>query len=171
MTIIEWLRLQDYRLQPKRNQMILPNQIHPGLGIGHEIEEAILHFIAKKGRDGLLNTPEYWYNAYLYYTTTCFHFLNPVFEGYFRSITESVRKDLETHRLPKVAWAIAQGKLFHRPTGTKVIWTAQEQIAPISSRLRAYFGRKYFDMVMKNYHPKDYYIQWDDDDTAETDTV
>ncbi|KAL7715339.1 Uncharacterized protein QTN25_007262 [Entamoeba marina] len=162
LTIIDWLRLQDYRRQPSKNNMILPNQIHPGLGIGHEIEEFLLHIVEKKGRDGLMNTPEHWYNAYIYYTSSSFHFLNPAFEGFFRSVNESVRKDIQKYHLATVAWAIAQGKLYHIPTSTPVKWVTQEQICPVSKRMKAYFGKEYIDIVMRNYHPKDYFIKWDD---------
>ncbi|ELP91897.1 hypothetical protein EIN_398270 [Entamoeba invadens IP1] len=159
MTIIEWLRLQDYRLPPSTDKL-LPGQIHPGLGVGHEVEEMIMSFVVAKNRDGMLNTPEHWYNAYLYYTSSHFHFLNPAFEGFFRSINESVRKDIEKRRLCNVAWAIAQGKLMHRPTNTIVKWVSLEQVFPISKKLRAYFNAEYTNLVMKNYHPKDFYIEW-----------
>lgn len=162
LTIIDWLRLQDYRIDTRRKKEILPGQIRAGLGIGHEIEELMLSMVAKKGRDGMLNTPEHWHNAYLYYTSTQFHFLNPVFEGFFRSINESVRKEIETHHLTSVAWAISNGKLYHRPTDERITWVTPEQVCPVSRRLKAYFNSDYADLVMRNYHPKDYYIKWDD---------
>ena len=34
----------------------------------------------------------------MYYTSCHFHFLNPAFEGFFRSINESIRKDIEKYR-------------------------------------------------------------------------
>ncbi|EAL52197.2 hypothetical protein EHI8A_057830 [Entamoeba histolytica HM-1:IMSS-B] len=162
LTIIEWLRLQDYRIEPKDGTLMLPGQIHPGLGIGHEIEEMLMDFISRKGRDGPLNTPEHWYNAYLYYMRSHFHFLNPAFEGLFRSINASIKKDIEEHRLTGVAWAIAQGKLYHRPTKEQIIWVALEQVYPLSRRMKNYFGQEYTEIVMRNYHPKDYFIDWDD---------
>ncbi|BFU19995.1 hypothetical protein KM1_196850 [Entamoeba histolytica HM-3:IMSS] len=165
LTVIDWLRLQDYRIQPKKGCMVLPGQIHPGLGIGHEIEEMLMDFIQQRGRDGSLNTPEHWHNAYMYYNSSHFHFLNPAFEGFFRSINESIRKDIESHRLTAVAWAIAQGKLYHKQTGEKIKWATLEQVCPISRKMHNYFGQEYIDIVMRNYHPEDYFIDWDDEQT------
>lgn len=167
MTIIDWLRLQDYRLQA--SSMILPNQIHPGLGIGHEIEEVLMYMIRRKKRDGAFNTPEHWYNAYMYYNYCHFHFLNPAFEGIFRSINESIRKDIETKKLTKVAWAVTQGKLYHRLTGLPFKWVMTEQVCPMSRRMKKYFDNDYTNIVMRNYHPKDYYIKWDDDEDNDED--
>ncbi|ELP91917.1 hypothetical protein EIN_399470 [Entamoeba invadens IP1] len=163
LTVIDWLRLQDYRIRPQKGALVLPGQIHPGLGIGHEIDEMLMEFVKQKGRDGIMNTPEHWHNAFMYYSSSHFHFLNPAFEGFFRSINESVRKDIEKYRLSSVAWAIAQGKLRYRVTGEQIKWINLEQVCPLSKKMINYFSEEYQSIVMRYYHPKDYYIDWDEE--------
>jgi len=80
LTIIDWLRLQDPRGNFTKPQ--LPGQIKPGLGMARDVE-CLLYFIAQRHkRDGLMNSPEHWYNAYLYSVADYkFMFLNPAYEG------------------------------------------------------------------------------------------
>ena len=75
-TIVEWLRLQDYRIEANEGTLLLPGQFHPGLKIGHEVEEMMLDFVYKRKKDGLMNYPDHWYNAYMYFVYSNFHFLN-----------------------------------------------------------------------------------------------
>ena len=160
---IVWLRLQDYSISSSKERLKLPGQNYPGLGIGREIEEMLISFVTEKQRDGVYNTPEFWHNAYLYFISSEFHFLNPAFEGFFRSICQAVANDLKKRGLSKVAWAIAQGKVIHAPTGESVKWTSMEQVYPISKRMKKYFeSMMYANIVRENYHPEEYYIQWDD---------
>ena len=115
MLVIEWLRLQNPR-QSFGERMPLPGQIHPGLGIGTEIDSVLIDLATSSHRDGILNLPEHWYNAYLYTRSRRpYKFLNPAFQGYFQSICDALEDDVRTRGLPAVAWAIFRGLLRCRP--------------------------------------------------------
>ena len=162
-TIIDWLRLQDYRTVISDKELLLPGQLYKGLGIGHEIDEMLISFVSYRERDGILNTPEHWYNAYLYYTLCKYHFFNPAFEGYFKSIVKSVENDIHMYSLTKVSWAIAQGKLIHIPSNSSVKWVSSEQFYPMNKKLKKFVNSKeYKEIVERNYHPEHFYINWND---------
>ena len=115
MLVIEWLRLQNPR-QSFGERMPLPGQMHPGLGIGSEIDSVLVGLATDSHRDGILNLPEHWYNAYLYTKSSRpYKFMNPAFQGFFQSICDALEDDIRTRGLPTVAWAIFRGLLRCRP--------------------------------------------------------
>ena len=115
MLVIEWLRLQNPR-QSFGERMPLPGQMHPGLGIGSEIDSVLVGLATDSHRDGILNLPEHWYNAYLYTKSSKpYKFMNPAFQGFFQSICDALEDDIRTRGLPTVAWAIFRGLLRCRP--------------------------------------------------------
>jgi len=125
VTIIDWLRLQDPRGSFTKPQ--LPGQIKPGLGMARDIE-CLLFFLAQKHkRDGIMNSPEHWYNAYLYSIANYkFMFLNPAYEGWFRLLTASLTKEIGEKGLSAVAWAIAKGMLVYTPESLNSIETTED---------------------------------------------
>ena len=86
MTVIEWMCMQnplkefDVEVRPQ-----LPGQKHRGLGAGRKVGPMLVHLANIKGRDGLLNFPEYFHNAIIY-EMQGFRFINPAFQGYYRTL-------------------------------------------------------------------------------------
>eukprot|EP00698_Gefionella_okellyi_P000170 TRINITY_DN1014_c0_g3_i2.p1 TRINITY_DN1014_c0_g3~~TRINITY_DN1014_c0_g3_i2.p1 ORF type:complete len:305 (-),score=51.09 TRINITY_DN1014_c0_g3_i2:639-1529(-) len=132
---VEWMRLQDYRKPFERQP--LPGQIHPGLGISRQVDEMLAHACTIRRRDGIMNIPEYFHNALLY--SPQFQFINPAFEGMFRSILAAVTPALEQYGLAAVSWAVAEGKLIDMHRNRRYQWQPEEQVRALSARMKAYF--------------------------------
>lgn len=176
MVVIEWLRMQD-PLKPFGKRTPLPGQLHPGLGLGVEAAKALCSLARKNGRDGILNLPEHFYNAYLYAQGfNLYRFLNPAFEGYFKSICKAIEPDIKERGISAVAWAVFRGMLHCRMSddddaagaGTgkampaRIKWVSQEQVCPLSGRMTKYFkSSAYENAVKKAYHPEAFFIMWD----------
>eukprot|EP00727_Mastigamoeba_balamuthi_P006561 m51a1_g2525 hypothetical protein (441) ;mRNA; r:230565-232362 len=162
LSVIEWLRIQDPTRDFVGTTLPLPGQLHPNLGIGREVND-LLHTMAKKrGRDGLMNIPEHWHNAYMYASSEPpFRFLNPAFEGFFLATRMAVAADIRARGLPAVAWAISRGQLLHKGAD-RVQWIPHEQVFPITPRMLDYFAsREYTERVRASFRPEDFSIAWD----------
>jgi len=179
MIAIEWLRFQDPS-KVSKSKPLLPGQNHPGLGIVNDMQLLLEYLCSRKGRDGVMNIPEHWYNAYLYSRLRWpYRFLNPVFQGFFESTAIALESDIKKRGLPDVAWAVHFGKLRCRVpvvpkdgSGDKtdisdlppvsIRWVAQEQVAAVTPKLKDYFSSKeYTDLVSQYRHPELFYIDWE----------
>lgn len=173
MIVIEWLRMQD-PLKSFGERTPLPGQLHPGLGLGNEAAKILCSLARNKGRDGILNLPEHFYNAYLYAQGfNLYHFLNPAFEGYFKSICKAIEPDIKERGISAVAWAVFRGMLHCRMpdddsdlgvpvTPSRIKWVSQEQVCPLSGRMNKYFkSSEYANAVKKAYHPEAFFIMWE----------
>lgn len=173
MVVIEWLRMQD-PLKSFGDRTPLPGQLHPGLGLGNDASKILCMLARNKGRDGILNLPEHFYNAYLYAQGfSLYHFLNPAFEGYFKSICKAIEPDIKERGISAVAWAVFRGMLHCRmPDGdsdisvpvtpSRIKWVSQEQVCPLSGRMTKYFkSSEYANAVKKAYHPEAFSIMWE----------
>ncbi|ELP87778.1 hypothetical protein EIN_411310 [Entamoeba invadens IP1] len=161
VTTVEWLRIQDYTSYDKE-KMLLPSQLHNGLGLTREVHRTVQHYATQYNRDGVSNTPEQWHNALQYLKLDPpFKFLNPAFEGIFLSINEAVKEDIQTKGYSQVVWAISSRCLKRRDSGEKFDWLKMEQISPISKEMNGYFDSdKYKEIVKKNFRPDNLYIDW-----------
>lgn len=186
MVVVEWLRMQD-PLKSFGERTPLPGQLHPGLGLGNDAAKIFCTLARNKGRDGILNLPEHFYNAYLYAQGfNLYHFLNPAFEGYFKSICKAIEPDIKKHGISAVAWAVFRGMLHCRMvdgdvaddregngekddtsvpvqvTPARIKWVSQEQVCPLSGRMTKYFkSSEYANAVKKAYHPEAFFIMWE----------
>jgi len=175
MIVIEWLRFQN----PNRSwgqHVPLPGQLHPGLGTVNDMQTLLKQLCVRKARDGVMNIPEHWYNAYLYMRLRWpYHFLNPVFEGFFQSTCLALEKDIAEKGLSTVAWAVDLGKLrcmvppecTSDPTGppqyVHIKWVAQEQVTSVTPRLANYFASEGYQSLVKKYtRPELFSIDWED---------
>lgn len=173
MIAIEWLRFQNPK-KPWGTMVPLPGQFHPGLGSVDDMQMLLQQLCEKRDRDGVLNIPEHWHNAYVYSRMRwSYHFLNPVFEGFFLSTRAALEKDIKERGLAMVAWAVNLGLLRCRvpqemvskgvdPLTTFAIkWVGQEQVTAAKPKLLEYFSSPgYKDMVRKYTRPELFYIDW-----------
>lgn len=173
MIAIEWLRFQNPK-KPWGTMVPLPGQFHPGLGSVDDMQMLLQQLCEKRDRDGVLNIPEHWHNAYVYSRMRwSYHFLNPAFEGFFLSTRIALEKDLKERGLAMVAWAVNLGLLRCRvpqemvnkgvdPLTTFAIkWVGQEQVTAAKPKLLEYFSSSgYKDMVRKYTRPELFYIDW-----------
>jgi len=175
MIVIEWLRFQN----PNKGwgkHVPLPGQLHPGLGTVNDMQTLLKQLCVRKSRDGVMNIPEHWYNAYLYMRLRWpYHFLNPVFEGFFQSTCLALEKDIAEKGLSTVAWAVDLGKLrcmvppecTSDPEGppqyVRIKWVAQEQVTSVTPKLANYFASEgYQNLVRKYTRPELFSIDWED---------
>jgi hypothetical protein len=136
---VRWIALQDPLGEFSERRPRLPGQRFPGTGMGHEVYETLIVEATRSGRDGIVNIPEHFHNAFLY---KGFQFLNPDREGWFRKLQRDLAADIDEKGLAAVSWALYLG--FLRCDGQPVRWEPQEQLFPLSERLKTYFTSREF---------------------------
>lgn len=77
----------------------------------------ILAMASSSNRDGMINTPEHFHNAFLY---EGFMFLDAIDQAYFEKICEDLDKDIKEKGLAAVSWAIFLGFLRMNEKSYKV---------------------------------------------------
>lgn len=156
---IKWLSLQDPSAQFSTKRPRLPGQRYPGTGAGRHVFEMFINLCIESERDGIVNTPEHFHNAFIY---EGFLFLDADIEGVFRAIKRDLAPDIQTRGLAAVSWAIYLGLL--RENNEPVKWKAEEQAFPLSDKLKHYFeSSSYVNAVQEseNSHGK-YHIVWEE---------
>jgi hypothetical protein len=159
---IRWLSLQDPlgKFTPSRPR--LPGQRYPGSSLGRPVLGLICKLAVERGRDGLVNVPEHFHNAFLYEN---FKFLNPDDEGRFQRLSCDLKSDIKERGLAMVSWAICLG--FLRCAGEKVLWDMREQMLPLSDTLKLYFTSKQYLAAVetKRRSTGPFTIRWDQEET------
>jgi len=129
---MNWLTLQDpdHPFPPERPP--LPGQEHPGLGLSRTLYARLLLWAEDWGKDGLLNFPEYYHNAFIY--APAFRFISPAREGRFQAL----RRDLASLSLAEASWAVHESRVLEEPGGTALRCEPAEMVAPVSHDSRRY---------------------------------
>jgi hypothetical protein len=135
MLNIRWFSLQDPTAEFSARRPRLPGQRFPGSGLGRKAFALICQLAEQHQRDGIVNVPEHFHNAFLY---EGFHFVNPEDEGRFQKISQDLAVDMRERGLAAVAWAISLG--FLRCAGQPARWELREQVFPVSKKLKQYFA-------------------------------
>lgn len=155
---IQWLSLQNPGGTFKPDRPRLPGQRYPGSGIGRSVFLVIRRLCIFNYRDGIMNVPEFFHNAYLY---EGFMFLDPVNQAHFEKMKKELENDISHYGLASVSWAIGIGALYLGDE--KYEWNLGEQIFPLSTRTFVYFNSPdYYEKVnqtMSNL-PK-FHIDWE----------
>lgn len=166
---IEWLRFQN-PLKKGETLRFLPGQLKPSLGIVTEMHLLLEQLCQENGRDGVINTPERFYNAFIYskFSRWPYKFLNPAFEGFFQSIKMVISPLVEKHGFQKLAWAMDAKAIkcavvdslkaaneFNPSTSTTgpvtVVWETQEQAYAMTSRFKKYFDSPGYKKMVEEY--------------------
>lgn len=134
---VKWFSLQNPKENFTKERPRLPGQKFPGTGAGRMALQLLTTLAMKNGRDGIVNNPEHFHNAYMY---TGFMFLNPTQEGWFRRMVSDLSEDIKTRGLAIVSWAIYLG--HGRENGEKIEWNLHEQVLPLSMRATKYFYKR-----------------------------
>ncbi len=109
----------------------LPGQLHPGLGVGAEVQTLLILLCERLCRHGLLGYPAFYHTAVLY--AARFRFVDPAAEGEFRAL----RRDAGGLALAVASWAVELG-CVRDANGRIHEWVAREEILPISEAARAW---------------------------------
>lgn len=166
---IDWLRFQN-PLKKGEAQNYLPGQLSPSLGIITEMHLLLEDLCKKHNRDGVMNTPEYFYNAFIYskFPRWPYKFLNPAFEGFFQSLKLAISPLIREYGFPKIAWAmnisaikcavvdsLEAARAFNPLNGTAesitVKWETQEQAYAMTSRFVNYFESPGYKKMVEKY--------------------
>ena len=133
---IKWFSLQNPRAHFTVERPRLPGQMFPGTGMGRKALKLLTALAVNEGRDGIVNNPEHFHNAYFY---EGFMFLNPTDQGRFQRMIRDLKPDMKEHKLSIVSWAIYLG--FLTENGKKIKWNLHEQVLPLSMSMVRYFHR------------------------------
>lgn len=140
---VEWLLLQDPMKPFSANYPRFPGQEHPGLGIAEEAQEVFVQMGLRIKFDGILSRPSFFHIGAGAWPN--YRFLDPKEEGRFQAMQE-VLKD---QGLVAATQLVAEKRL-ELDNGTKIEWTAADQVYPINQDLKDYFeSRLYDDAVME----------------------
>ena len=129
MLRIEWLALQNPRGAFTPEQPRLPDQRHPGLGLGAHAVRFLEHLAHDHRCDGLLSFPEHYHNAVMYARRFVF------FHAGRQGAHQGMLRDLQDRTLAERSFAIDAGCLLSEPGARLEAWVASEMVLPISRRL------------------------------------
>ena len=166
---IEWLRFQN-PLKKGDALGFLPGQLKPSLGIVTEMHLLLERLCQENGRDGVINTPERFYNAFIYskFKKWPYKFLNPAFEGFFQSIKMAISPLIESYGFQMLAWAMDVNTIkcavvdsleaaneFNPEASTAsyvtVKWETQEQAYAMTPRFKKYFESPGYKKMVERY--------------------
>lgn len=131
---IEWLMLQNPQAEFSPERPHMPGQRHPGLGLGKQTVQLLVHLAEAHRLAGVLNFPEFFHNAYLY--LEYFHYCDPHLKG----IVLALRRDMVELSLSELSWAIYLGCVNDANTGQTYEWQAGALVLPLEERLKKYFA-------------------------------
>jgi GNAT superfamily N-acetyltransferase len=129
---IRWLSLQNPGAAFTADKPRLPGQSHPGLGIGRPLIARLLAWAGAWGKDGLVNLPMYFHNAFLY--SAVFDFVSPRRQGRF----EALKRDLASISLAEASAAVTEHHVVEHPGDRPFHWEPGEMLAPLTDRARAH---------------------------------
>jgi len=132
--VIDWLLFQNPKATFSPERPRLPGQQYPGLGIMRSSMTAILDFAKQIGKEAVVNIPEYYHNAALYWPS--FRFFSPHAEGEFCSL----RKLLSKVSLAEASHALETGKIHDEDKNASFLWQPHEQGMGLTSRVIDYFS-------------------------------
>jgi len=132
LLFVEWLCIQNPFEKFSIDRLPLPGQRFPGLGVGRNVADLLERACRRTGRDGLLNFPEFYHNAYLYMER--YHFYNPKKEAEVLAI----KRDLENLSLVEVAWAVFS-ECVYNIDGKVYRWRPEALMWPCCKDLAGYF--------------------------------
>lgn len=136
--VVEWICLQDPLRHYRKNQIPLPGQVFPGLGLGWQVL-LILKLMARRLRaPGLYNCPEFYHNARFFHRF--FRFASPESEATILAID---RDTFPIHSV-ETSWIIAHRLLIRDGEQRPFIWTGTPQILPLHPALINYFRSDIF---------------------------
>jgi hypothetical protein len=142
MLKIEWLMLQNPRAKFSPERPRLPGQHHPGLGLGMQTVQFLVHLAEAHHLAGVLNFPEFFHNAYLY--LEYFHFCDPRLKGNVLAL----RRDLLELSLAELSWAIYLGCVKDANTGQTYEWQADALVLPLDEKLKNYFSSAAYEQIV-----------------------
>jgi hypothetical protein len=149
---LEWLTIQNPLAKFTGDQIPLPGQVRPGLGIRKKIMDLFVYLARLMRKDCLLAFPAYYHNAVLF--SRYFRFWNP----YKEAEVLAIRRLFVRMPFKELAWVIHLNCL-RRADGSVYEWKAEEQLFPLTRGLKDYFdSRPYREAVRSETRRLDFTI-------------
>ncbi len=144
--LIEWLNLQDYRKEFRKNQ--LPGQKHPGLGMGLICSELIIQIAKRLNIKYLINKPLYFHNAIIY--SNFYHYKRPKDKALVDLILKNYDKNLS---LAAISWLLENEIFIDTKNSKQILWKPGYMILPIEKdkELKDYFNSLKYKREYKSY--------------------
>jgi hypothetical protein len=142
MLQIEWLMLQNPRLNFSTSQPGLPGQRHPGLGVAKRILHFLIDLAAAEKLAGILNFPEFFHNAFFY--LEYFYFCDPRLKG----LVLALRRDLQELSLAELSWAIYLDCVIDVKTAQNYAWQADALVLPLDEKMKASLSSTNYEQIV-----------------------
>ncbi len=153
--VLEWLTLQNPRMNFCEDKTPLPGQKHPGLNLGRKIIDLFVYLARLNHNDGILAFPAYFHNALLF--SKDFYFVNPE----KKAEVEAIRKSFPQVHFKQLAWAVHLNCVKDKEN-KPYEWTAEEQILPLNKEMKDYFeSKKYQQTFEQSLIEKTFTIDWE----------
>jgi len=144
---IEWLCLQNIHGNFSKEKPRLPGQNFPGLGLGKEALQLIMLMGIRLKFHALLNSPQYFHNAYIY--SVAFYFDNPRDFGRLKALERLMKEEGLT--LSQFAWAMEEGRVYKKGEKKPYKWEPAIQILPLRTYLENRYGTEDYWHIVKKY--------------------
>jgi hypothetical protein len=153
--VLEWLTLQNPRVNFDTQKTPLPGQKHPGLSLGKKIVD-LFYYLARLNKDkGVIAYPAYFHNALLF--SRYFEFISPQ----KKAEIEVIRKTFNKMTFKELAW-IVHMECLRDQKGNVYKWEAEEMLLPIDKNLERYFdSKKYKNQVKEARKKLSFSIDWE----------
>ena len=135
LAVAFWVREQDPTVPFSAARPPLPLQEHPGLGVLPYAFRVIRDIAVELGKDGIAAVPKYFHDAYIFYHSRLFLFLDGREQGRFQRLLV----DLAALPLGHASLAMLDGHVRDEE-GRAVLWSPGYQVCPLGDQLTAYFN-------------------------------
>jgi hypothetical protein len=134
LLVVHWVREQDPTMPFGADRPPLPLQKHPGLGVLRDAFHVAVGIAADLRKDGVASVPKFFHDAFIFFRSRLFLFLDGREQGRFEALVRDLRGlPLGDRSLALAGWCVRD------TAGAVVRWTPGYQVFPESGVLTAYF--------------------------------
>jgi hypothetical protein len=139
LVVVHWVREQDPTagFSPDRPPLLL--QWHPGLGVLRRTFRVVVRMAEELGKDAVVNVPKFYHDAFLFFRSRLFLFLDAAEQGRF----EALARDLHNLSLRDASLALL-GRCVRDAAGKPLVWAPGYQVFPVSALVTAYFHSAHY---------------------------
>ncbi len=134
LLVVHWVREQDPTVSFGVDRPPLPLQKHPGLGVLRDAFHVAVGIAADLHKDGVASVPKFFHDAFIFFRSRLFLFLDGYEQGRFEALVRDLRAlSLGDRSLALAGWCVRDA------SGAVVRWVPGYQVFPGSDVLTAYF--------------------------------